>query len=145
MAAARENTVVRIYGSQGTAVATGPTAARRTSGGGFSVSEQDEAKSASASTSLRTVAGIDALIALQGVEDPTERRKRAVRHGRNALDVLDDLKVGLLDGSLDTSTLGRMKAAAETLKVGSGEPGLDGVLGEISLRLEVELAKAGVA
>jgi hypothetical protein len=133
---------VRIYGSQGTAVATA-RAARRTSGDGFTLDGSESAASATSTSTLRTVGGIDALIALQGVEDPAERRKRAVRHGRTALDVLDDLKVGLLDGNIDTGMLGRMKAAAETLKLGTGEPGLDGVLGEISLRLEVELAKAG--
>ena len=49
--------------------------------------------------SLRAISTLDALIALQGVEDPTERKKRAVAKGRNALDVLDALKLGLLDGT----------------------------------------------
>jgi hypothetical protein len=88
------------------------------------------------------VTSLDALIALQGVEDATERRKRAVKRGRNALDVLDQLKISMLDGALDSSTLGRLKAAAEGLKQGSGDAGLDAVLAEIELRVEVELAKA---
>jgi len=41
--------------------------------------------------------------------------------------------------------LGRLKSAAEGLKQGSGDSGLDGILGEIELRVEVELAKAGMA
>jgi hypothetical protein len=84
------------------------------------------------------------LIALQGVEDPTERRKRAVAKGRNALDVLEKLKLGLLDGGLDPSTLARLKLAAEGLTDESGDPGLDQVMGEIDLRVAVELAKAGI-
>ena len=40
---------------------------------------------------------------MQGVEDPTERRKRSVQRGRGALDVLDELKIGLLSGNLDAS------------------------------------------
>ena len=135
---------MRIYGPQGSALATAPAITRRAGGGNFTVDETDGPKNSTGAGPLRTVGGIDALIALQGVEDPGERRKRAVRHGRNALDVLDVLKIVLIDGDLDTSMLGRMKAAAETLKLDSGEAGLDGVLGEISLRLEVELAKAGV-
>ena len=79
------------------------------------------------------------------MEDPTERKKRAVAKGRNALDVLDALKLGLLDGSVDRSTLARLKVAAEGLTEGSGDPGLDEVLGEIDLRVAVELAKAGIA
>lgn len=83
-------------------------------------------------------------MALQGVEDPTERKKRAVAKGRTALDVLDDLKVAVLDGSLDGSTLARLKVVSEGLTEASGDPGLDSVLSEIDLRVAVELAKAGV-
>ena len=63
--------------------------------------------------SLRAISTVDALIALQGVEDPRERKKRAVAKGRNALDVLDTLKLAVLDGSVDRSTLARLKVAAE--------------------------------
>ena len=41
-------------------------------------------------------AGIEALLAMQGVEDATERRKRSVVRGRNALDVLDEALDALL-------------------------------------------------
>jgi hypothetical protein len=78
------------------------------------------------------------------VEDPLERRRRAIGHGRSALDILDEVKLKLLDGSLDQSTLQRLKSAATSLKLGSGDENLDGVLAEIELRAEVELAKAGV-
>jgi hypothetical protein len=135
---------MRIYGPNGAALANAPSTARRTGSGGFSLSEGETTRGAARTGHLRSVASLDALIALQGVEDPTERRKRAVKRGRVALDALDSLKIGLLDGSLDQGTLGRLKAAAETLKEGSGDPGLDSVLGEISLRVEVELAKSGV-
>ena len=74
---------------------------------------------------------------------PTERRKRSVARGKGALDVLDDLKIGLLSGNLDASTVNRLRDAAANLKSSSGDPGLDAVLSEIELRVEVELAKAG--
>ncbi len=135
---------MRIYGPNGAALATAPASARRPAAGGFSVSEGESASSPSVASGLRSVTSLDALIALQGVGDATERRKRAVRQGRQALDVLDTLKIGLLDGDLDNSTLGRLKAVSEGLKQGSGDAGLDAVLGEIELRVEVELAKAGV-
>ena len=88
--------------------------------------------------------GIDALIALQGIEDPVERRHRAVKHGRRALDALDELEIGPLAGNLDQGTLLRLKAVAADLKDGSGDQGLDQVLSEIDLRVAVELAKAGM-
>ena len=92
----------------------------------------------------KAAAGIDALLALQGIEDdPLERRKRSVQRGKRALDVLDDLKIGLLSGNFDASTVSRLRDAAANLKSSSGDPGLDKVLSEIELRVEVELAKAG--
>ena len=91
-----------------------------------------------------TLGGIDALIALQGIENAGERRRRAVGHGALALDALDELKLGLLSGTLDRVTLRRLKAVAADLKDGSGDEQLDQVLSEIDLRIAVELAKAGV-
>ena len=135
---------MRINGTNATARASSPAAPRRASSGTFSVAEQETPRGAAAASGLRAVTSLDALIALQGVEDPTERKKRAVGRGRHALDVLDALKVGVLDGSLDASVIGRLKAASEGLRAESGDPGLDGVLAEIDLRVAVELAKAGV-
>jgi Class II flagellar assembly regulator len=136
---------MRVNGPNGTAVATASATTRRASGaGGFTLSESNGTQAASTAISLRTIGGIDALIALQGIEDPTERRRRAVKHGRRALDALDELKLALLSGSLESTTLLRLKAVAADLKEGSGDDKLDQVLNEIELRVAVELAKAGI-
>lgn len=135
---------MRIYGPNGTALAAAPTTTRRAAGGSFRVSEDAEPRGTSAAGSLRSISTLDALIALQGVEDPTERRKRAVAKGRHALDVLDRLKLGLLDGSVDAPMLARLKVAADGLSEETGDPGLDSLMGEIDLRVAVELAKAGI-
>jgi hypothetical protein len=136
---------MRISGPNGTALATAPTVARRSAGGTFTPAETGAPQAQSAAVALRTLGGIDALIALQGIEDPVERRRRAVKHGRRALDALDELKLGLLAGSLDQSTLLRLKSAATDLGDGSGDERLDQVLAEIDLRVAVELAKAGMS
>src|ERR1700690_3356272 len=135
---------MRIHGSNGTALASAPATARRSAGGSFSVSEQEAPRSSAPASSLRAISAIDALIGLQGVEDPRERKKRAVAKGRNALDVLDTLKLSLLDGSVDGGTLARLKVVAEGLGEQTGDPGLDTVLGETDLRVGVERAKAGI-
>lgn len=135
---------MRIYGPNGTARASAPPAARRSASGTFTVSELETTRSTGAAGSLRSITSLGALIALQGVENPAERKKRSVAKGRNALDVLDRLKVAVLDGSVDSSTLARLKVAAEGLTEESGDPGLDTVLGAIDLRVAVELAKAGI-
>jgi hypothetical protein len=135
---------MRVTGPNGTVIAAPPAAARRPAGGTFTLSEGSEPQAQSAAVALRTLGGIDALIALQGIEDPAERRRRAVKQGRRALDALDELKLGLLSGALDQGTLLRLKAVAGDLKDSSGDDRLDQVLREIDLRVAVELAKAGM-
>jgi len=132
---------MRIQASNATAMAAAAPAARRSTSSGFTVSEENAPRPTGAAGGLRTVGGIDALIALQGVEDPLERRRHAVRRGRVALDALDELKIGLLGGAFSSATLTRLQSAANYLKEGSGNADLDAVLGEIELRVEVEIAK----
>ena len=135
---------MRIYGPNGTTLGTPASNARRTSSTGFSLPDATTTQETRSATAPKAAGNIDALLALQGVdEDPVERRKRSVARGRGALDVLDDLKIGLLSGNFDTSTVNRLRDAAANLKSSSGDPGLDAVLSEIELRVEVELAKAG--
>jgi len=134
---------MRIQGTNAPAVAKSATPARRgAAASGFSVATEEPAQTTAGSTAaLRTIGGIDALIALQSEDGPTGRRRRAIKRGRIALDALDELKHGLLAGTLGSSTLARLKSAATELKSASGEPGLDAVLAEIELRVEVEIAK----
>ena len=134
---------MRIYGSNGTTLGSPAGNARRTSSTGFVLPDTASTPETRAVVAPKAAANIDALLAMQGIEDPVERRKRSVQRGKGALDVLDDLKIGLLSGNFDASTVSRLRDAAANLKSSSGDPGLDSVLSEIELRVEVELAKAG--
>jgi hypothetical protein len=130
---------MRIYGSNASAKVANAPAARRTASGGFTVDEGEAPKTAAPAAALRTIGGIDALIALQG--DPVERRRRAVKRGKVALDALEELKLEVLGGLPNSSTLQRLKSATAELGDRSGDERLDQVLAEIELRLEVEIAK----
>jgi hypothetical protein len=132
---------MRIVGPNASSPTAAPAAPRRTSAGGFSVAEQSSPASPAPVASLRTIGGIDALIALQGQDDPAEKRRRAVKRGRVALDALDELKAEVLAGTLGPSILMRLKSAGTDLRDTSGDAGLDAVLAEIDLRLAVEIAK----
>jgi hypothetical protein len=144
LAIAQARTAMRIYGPNGTTLGSPAANIRRTSSSGFSLPDDAAATSETrASVAPKASANIDALLAMQGIEDPVEKRKRSVQRGKGALDVLDDLKIGLLSGNFDASTVSRLRDAAANLKSSSGDPGLDAVLAEIELRVEVELAKAG--
>jgi hypothetical protein len=136
---------MRIYGPNGTTLGTPASSIKRTSSSGFSLPEDVGTTSETRATMApKATANLDALIALQGIEeDPTERRRRSFVRGKSALDVLDELKLKLLSGKLDRATVLRLRDAAANLKSSSGDPGLDAVLSEIELRVEVELAKAG--
>jgi hypothetical protein len=134
---------MRIYGPNGTTLGTQPGNVRRTGTSSFALPDATSTSETRSAVAPKAAASIDALLAMQGIEDPVERRKRSVQRGKSALDVLDDLKIGLLSGNFDASTVGRLRYAAANLKSSSGDPGLDSVLSEIELRVEVELAKAG--
>jgi hypothetical protein len=140
----RRRTMMRISGPNGVGTAGQANKARRTTGSAFTLDLGSETRPTTANTAPRNIGGIDTLLALQGVEEPGERRRRAVKRGRGALDALDALKIGLLSGTLDATALQRLKAASSGLREQTGEPGLDTVMAEIALRVEVELAKIGL-
>jgi hypothetical protein len=116
-------------------------------GSGFSIGEASAPQAATAApraAGAAPVASMDALLALQEVDGPLERRRRAVRRGGRLLDALDEVKLALLGGEGETvgPALQRLAAAAREQRAGSFDPGLDGVLDEIETRAAVELAKA---
>ena len=116
--------------------------ARRTAAAtGFALNGTEAGKSATSAGALRGIHSVDALMALQGVEDAIERRRRFARRGGSALDLLDTLKVEILEGRVGLDTLRKLEATLKGLSERSGEPGLDQVLAAIGVRVAVELAK----
>jgi hypothetical protein len=87
------------------------------------------------------IGSIDALFALQGVPDATTGRKRALKRGNQMLDRLEDLRRGLLLGTIGHDKLAELARLAREGSQDVAEPELREVLQEIELRAEVELAK----
>lgn len=87
--------------------------------------------------------GIDAILALQGVDDPLQSRRKAVRRGRSLLDALEALRADLLAGAVGEGRLHRILALVGQAKTQT-EPELDALIADIELRARVELAKLGV-
>ena len=132
---------MRVLASSTHTTVRDSAAARRAGAGGFSLSEGAYAATRNTAGHLQAISGVDVLVALQGLDDKGKRRRRAAKKGRAALDALDALKLGLVTGVLDRAALDRLKAAAAEVPSESGEPGLDQVLAEINLRVQVEIAK----
>ena len=105
---------MRVSATSSLAPARDSQAARRV-GSGFSLGDFGQAAARISTGHLQAIGGIDTLVALQGMDDPAERRRRAVRKGRSALDALDALKLGLVSGDLDASALNRLRAMAADL------------------------------
>jgi hypothetical protein len=109
------------------AAAAGPTAATARSGATSGVSS------------------IDALLALQEVGGPLERRRRSVKRAGRILDELDKVKLRLLEGGASGPALAELMTAVREGRSATDDPALEGVLDEIETRAAVELAKAEMA
>ncbi len=89
-------------------------------------------------------ARIDALLSLQEVPDPVHGRRRIVKRGSDLLDQLEEIRHGLLLGTIPVH---RLKGLAHQLRTGRAEtadPVLASLMDEIELRCAVELAKLGL-
>ncbi len=115
----------------------------RTSAGGntFAATEPSEGQTAAALTGTGPIAAVDAILALQGVEDSTGGQSRGVAQGENLLRILDELRDGILAGGVPKMTLSRLALAIAKRRESFAEPRLQNILDEIDLRARVELAK----
>jgi hypothetical protein len=135
---------MKVTGPSGPSAPSSARTARGASGG-FSVpgaGAASPAAGAQPAAGVSGVADVGALMALQGVEDPTERRRRAIRRGGGLLDRLDDLKLALLSGETGEGALERLSRTLREERPVDADQGLNSLLDQIDLRAAVELAKA---
>lgn len=102
---------------------------------------------AASTTSTQSIAMVDALLAVQGAEDPTARaaRRRMRQRAETVLDELEAIRMAMLSGTL---TVGHMIDIADVIashREKVADPALSDLMDEIDLRAQVELAKLRVA
>ena len=95
----------------------------------------------------QSIAQLDALLAVQEVEDPTKKaaKKRAHLRADSILDNLEQIRLKMLAGDL---TVGHMIDVADFVashRDKIDDPALTAIMDEIDLRAQVELAKMRVA
>ena len=87
------------------------------------------------------VAAVDALFSVQEVGDATKGRSRGTVRAQVMIDGLDDIRQGLLIGSIPLSKLTALVKVVREERDQAEDPKLSAILDEIELRAAVELAK----
>ena len=89
------------------------------------------------------VGNVDALYAVQEVPDALDQRSRkiAVSYGKDLLDRLDDIKIGVLNGTMPKEKLTDLAQYLRQKRQTSDDDALNEIITEIELRAEVEIAK----
>lgn len=134
---------MKVVGPNGVSTPASTRATRSASG--FSLGQAPAAASPSAATASAATGGVSdvsALMALQGIEGPLEKRRRAIRRGGGLLDRLEELKLALLTGDADETSLDQLARTLREERNDDGDEGLSALLDQIDLRASVELAKA---
>ena len=135
---------MKVTGPSGPAGATGARAApSQAAASGFSIATPSAGAptGVTSAASVNAVSTLDALMALQEVGGPLERRRRAVRRAGTILDALDSLKLELLEGPLDPAVLESLTRAVREQRSMTDDPNLEGLLDQVETRAVVELAK----
>ena len=108
--------------------------------GSFSVADSEPAR-AQTVAGPGPIAAVDNILMLQGLDDSTSGRSKGMAHGEQLLDMLDEVRDGLLCGGIPRATLNRLATAVSRRHDSFADPKLQGVLDEIEVRARVELAK----
>lgn len=136
---------MKVYGPGGTPPSQSRPAARRDKSGGASFASNlpGETEKAASTSAASPASSVDALLALQEINPDRGGRKKAVQRGNELLDKLDEIRHGLLMGSIPLDRLEALARLVREQKPQLADPKLAEVLSDIELRVEVELAKLG--
>lgn len=95
----------------------------------------------------QNITQLDALLALQGAEDPTERaaRRRMAKRSDDVLTALDRVRLGMLTGTMTVGDMIDVADVVATHRDRVHDPELTALMDEIDLRAQVEIAKMRMA
>lgn len=92
---------------------------------------------------LSNIAVTEAIFAAQMADDveERERKKKLIKRGNNLLDKLEEIRQALLTGYISMDKLIEISRFVKEQRFDSSDSQLTEIIGEIELRVEVELAK----
>lgn len=134
---------MKIYGPNSTSSvsASKRKTVSRAGGEQFAPEQAAHTAAATATSGASAVQSVDAILALQSVGDFTEARKRATDRAFDLLDVLDELKIALLEGGLPRAKLEALMQLLQSRRDATNDAKLEAALDEVETRAAVELAK----
>ncbi|WP_417516999.1 flagellar assembly protein FliX [Minwuia sp.] len=107
----------------------------------FALDSTDAGSEPARLTGLSGASAIGAVLLAQEEDTPAQRQQRRVRRADDLLDRLDEIRLSLLAGRIDTGKLENLKRALTMRLDGTEQPALQETLDAIDLRVAVELAK----
>src|SRR4051812_12443594 len=105
---------MKVQGPSGLSPAGGGKPGAKAGASGFSLGSVAGAGApapAARASGVSGVASVDALLAMQEMGGPLERRRKAVSRAGRILDVLDDVKIALIDGGVSPGAMDRLMRA----------------------------------
>lgn len=105
-------------------------------------SDTSETSQSSGASGAQAVAGV---FAVQDIASSTDApKKQAVKRANDILEDLEEIRMGILSGTLSTKTLTNLSERLKQQQEGLNDPDLKEIVAEIELRALIELAKRGV-
>lgn len=114
-----------------------------TGGGGFARALADGPSQSAAPSGASPAQALNALLAVQEVDDATEGRRRARRRAESLLDRLEDLRLAIMLGEVPLDRLESLAGMLSERDAAVDDPQLAQIINEIEIRAAVELAKRG--
>jgi hypothetical protein len=137
--------VSRISRADSTKAAGKSGGAKRAGGPDFksllSIGENDAAEPVHGASA---VGGLQALLLAQESGDAMEGRRRNQQRAQTILEKLEELRMGLLTGTLSEQQLRQLEHLITQQRATVDDPALNALLDDIEIRAAVELAKYGM-
>jgi hypothetical protein len=109
--------------------------------GRFEIGAVGSGQGAAPATGVSGPAAVGALLSVQEASDQADERARGLAHGGDLLRELEQIRMGLLLGTIPKSQLERLTRLLRERRGAYADPRLNEIVAQIEVRAAVELAK----